>query len=243
MTNIVKATIDAAPAGILNFTVTEANTYSIEGEILVVIFNDPTMTTDNTIVLLFGAQDVNGDSFHINLGSPITNESLSHPLDLSLGISFGYQPAGQYSIVDVNGQRMSTSAGGQDDGQPENGALLTVGGVGDTDANPPDPYATDIYGCRYDDELYNLNPYVSVGNTSIDVYTQNPSMDDNIFFAALNLQAQTALVNEGILLTPPSAGNTIGQNHTVTATVQDNDGNPIVGRLVNFTILSAPTLD
>ncbi len=240
VTSLVQAKINAAPAGTVSFTVTEANTYNIEGEILVVIFNDPAQITDNTIVLLFGAQDVAGDTFHIGLGSPLTADSLTHPLDMSLGISFGYQPAGQYSIVNVNGQRLTTSAGGQDDGQPENGALLTVGGVGDSDANPPNPYLTDVNGPRYDDELYNLNPFVSIGDTAITVFTQNPSSDDNIFFAGLNLQGQIAVVGEGIVLTPPSATNMVGLSHTVTATLQDSNGNPIAGRMVTFTIVSGP---
>lgn len=240
VTSLVQAKINAAPAGTVSFTVTEANTYNIEGEILVVIFNDPAQITDNTIVLLFGAQDVAGDTFHIGLGSPLTADSLTHPLDMSLGISFGYQPAGQYSIVNVNGQRLTISAGGQDDGQPENGALLTVGGVGDSDANPPNPYLTDVNGPRYDDELYNLNPFVSIGDTAITVFTQNPSSDDNIFFAGLNLQGQIAVVGEGIVLTPPSATNMVGLSHTVTATLQDSNGNPIAGRMVTFTIVSGP---
>ena len=240
VTNLVKAKIDAAPAGRVDFTVTETNTGGIDGELLAVIFDDPTLPTDNTIVLLFGAQAVSGDTFHIGLGSPLTADSLTHPLDLSLGISYGYQPAGQYSIVDVNGQRMTTSAGGQDDGQAANGALLTVGGLDDSDANPPDPYATDYYGPRYDDELYNLNPFVNVGDTTINVFTQNPSNDDNIFFAALNLQAQVAVVGEGVVLSPSSADNAVGQQHTVTATLQDTNGQAIVGRTVTFTIVSGP---
>ena len=240
VTNLVKAKIDAAPAGRVDFTVTETNTYSIDGELLAVIFDDPTLTTDNTIVLLFGAQAVGGDTFHIGLGSPLTADSLTHPLDLSLGISYGYQPSGQYSIVNVNGQRMTTSAGGQDDGAGANGALLTVGGLDDSDANPSNPLATDSGGPLYDDELYNLNPFVNVGDTTINVFTQNPSTDDNIFFAALNLQAQVAVVGEGIVLSPPSAGNTVGQYHTVTATLQDTNGHSIVGRPVTFTIISGP---
>jgi hypothetical protein len=46
---------DAAPAGRVDFTITEANTAKIDGELLAGIFDDPSQTTDNTIVLLFGA--------------------------------------------------------------------------------------------------------------------------------------------------------------------------------------------
>ncbi len=48
------------------------------------------------------------------------------------------------------------------------------------------------------------------------------------------------VVATGITLSPQSATNTLGQNHTVTATVRDPLNNPIVGRLVNFTITSGP---
>lgn len=241
VTSLVKSKIDVAPAGRVDFTITESsNTYNIDGELLAVIFDDPAQTTDNTVVLLFGAQAVGGDTFHIGLASPLTASNLVNPLEMSLGISFGFQPAGQYSLVNVNGQRMTTSAGGQDDGQPSNGALLTVGGLDDSNANPANAYATDTNGPRSDDELYNLNPFVTVGDTTINVYTQNPSNDDNIFFAALNLQATTAVVGEGILLAPPAATNIIGSPHTLTATLQDTNGAPIISRTVTFTITSGP---
>jgi hypothetical protein len=50
----------------------------------------------------------------------------------------------------------------------------------------------------------------------------------------------TAVVGEGILLAPILAENNVGTQHTVTATVQNNNGLPIVGRLVNFNIISGP---
>lgn len=60
---------------------------------------------------------------------------------MSLGISYGFQGSFQYSTVTVNDRPMTTSAGGQDDGEEANGALITVGGVGDSPDNPPDPDA------------------------------------------------------------------------------------------------------
>jgi hypothetical protein len=191
-------------------------------------------------VLLFGAQDIAGDTFAIGLAEPIDKSDPNLVLNMSLGISYGYQQFGgsQYSIVNVNTLRMTTSAGGEDDGDHTNGALLTVGGLDDSNANPS-PYATPS-NPRTDDELYNLLPFVSNGDTSINVYTKNPSNDDNIFFASLFLASTTAVVGEGILLAPVSASNPVGSQHTVTATVQDDDGNPVVGRDVTFTIVSGP---
>lgn len=246
VTSIVKPTVDAAPAGRVDLTIDEllaSGTYYLDGEILVVIFDDPSQTTDNTIVLLFGAQDIAGDTFAIGLAEPIDLGDPNLALDLSLGISYSYQiGAYQYSIVEVNGVRMTTWAGGEDDGGHENGKLLTVGGLDDTNANPADPYATPYGDWRYDDELYNLLPFVDDGDTNINVYTQNPSADDNIFFAALNLTSAVAVVGEGIVLGPASASNFVGTEHTLTATVQDDLGNPIVGRDVTFEIISGPNI-
>jgi hypothetical protein len=244
VTTMVKSKIDSAPAGDVSFTVSEANTYDIEGEILVVIFDDPLhQTTDNTVVLLFGAQKTTGDDFNIGLAKPIDKTDPNLLMDFSLGISYGYQTTAvqnQFSTVDVDGKRMSSSAGGQDDGQGANGALITVGGVGDSDANPPDPYSGPVTGCRYDDELYSLLPFVANGDTAITVHTVNPSNDDNIFFGALYLRSATAVVGQGVILSPVSATNNLGKVHTLTAKVQDANGNPVVGTTVTFTVTSGP---
>ncbi len=240
VTSIVKTTIDGAPAGRVNFTITEVNTGGIDGEILAVIFNDPNQVVTNTIILLFGAQAIAGDTFNIGLAGPLNKSDPNLILDLSLGISFGFQPWGQFSIVEVNSTRMSSSAGGQDDRfvTNGNGALLTVGGLDDSNANPP-PFAPPA-SIRTDDELYNLLPFVSTGDTAITVFTQNPSTDDNIYFAGLFLGSTIAIVGEGIVLGPDTDTNIVGAEHTVTATVQDDAGAPVVGRQVDFEIIAGP---
>ncbi|HEU4741253.1 MAG TPA: Ig-like domain-containing protein [Meiothermus sp.] len=244
VTSLVKPKIDSAAAGIVSFTITENSSSGIDGEILAVVFDDPGQTTDNTIVLLFGAQNIAGDTFNIGLATPINKSAPGFKLDFSLGISFSFQGFGtpQYSQVDVNGQRLTTAAGGEDDGQQANGALLTVGGIGDSNANPANPNATPnaTDQARSDDELYSLVPFVNNGDTSITVFTRNPSNDDNIFFAALTLGATTAVVGEGIVLSPQSATNPVGTTHTITATLQDSNGNPIANRTVTFQVISGP---
>lgn len=247
VTSIVKSKIDSAPAGDVSFTVSEANTYNIDGEILTVIFDDPLhQTTDNTVVVLFGAQKTTGDDFNIGLAKPINTADPNLLLDLSLGISYGYQTTtttNQVSKITVNGKQLTSSAGGQDDGVPNsigNGGLITVGGVGDSDANPADPYAAPTTGCRYDDELYSLLPFVANGDTSIKVHTVNPSNDDNIFFGELYLKSATAVVGQGVVLSPASATNKLGETHVLTAKVQDDTGAPVVGSTVTFTITSGP---
>jgi PKD repeat protein len=195
VTSLVKPKIDAAAAGRVNFTITEVNTFGIDGAILAVVFDDPGQATDNTIVLLFGAQNVAGDQFVVSLSDPLDPSDPSLLLHMGLGISFGFQPGGQFSEVNVNGLRLSTSAGGQDDGAGVsigNGALLTVGGLDDATTNPlPFAPASSI---RTDDELYDLKPFVANGDASITVTTRNPSNDDNIFFASFFLTVEASVI-------------------------------------------------
>jgi hypothetical protein len=247
VTSLVKPTFDAAPAGRVDFTVAEnpEKTASIDGVILAVILNDPTQTVNNTIALLFGAQSPNGDNFNIGLANPINTSAPGFALDMSLGISYGFQGSDQFSTVDVGTNtrplsRLTSSAGGQDDGAAENGALLTVGGLDDSNANPVDPNATPNDDPRIDDELYSLIPFVNNGDATINVRTANPSNNDNIFFAAFFVGNNTAVVGEGISLTPLSATNPVGTAHTVTAAVQNTNGEPVAGRQVRFRVLTGP---
>lgn len=194
VTAVIKPTIDAAPTGQVNIAIGENNSSFIDGEILVVIFDDPNQTQDTTVLLYFGAQNVSGDSFIIDFSVPINKSDPNLVLDYSLGISYSYQVNGvqQYSIVDINGNRLTTAAGGEDDGSSINGALITVGGFGDTNDNPADPNSLPIDQFS-DDELYNLIPFVNNGDSSVTINTSNPSIDDNILFASLT--SNTPIMN------------------------------------------------
>ena len=108
---------------------------------------------------------------------------------------------------------------------------------------PADPNATDLTctgAPRCDDELYNLLPFVNNGDTSIKVDTLNPSNDDNVFFGGFELDSTVACFNGCITLSPASATNPVNTNHTVTAKVQDDLGNPIANKVVTFKVLSGP---
>jgi PKD repeat protein len=240
VTSIVKPVVDAAPAGIVDLTVVE--TIYMDGSILAVIFDDPNQTVANTVILLFGAQSTGGDTFSILLTDPIDLSDPDFGMDFSLGIAFGWQGSSQYSIVDVNSTRLTTSAGGQDDGYSADGGLITVGGIGDSTTNPPDPYQTPTGSpqYRYDDELYDLLPFVDDGDTNVEIDTVNPSGDDSIFFAALFMKSATGIIGEGIILEPATATNEVGTEHTVTATVQNESGEPAVGVDVTFTVTDGP---
>jgi len=194
VTSIVQNKVGSA-SGTFNFTLKELG--YLDGEVLVVLYNDNTKPL-RTAILLDGELATGGDSFNINLTTPVNKSDPNFAADLSLGISYGYQPDGQYSEVDVNGQRLTTSAGGQDDGFGANGGLITAGGIDDTNSNPADPFQTDSGGPRYDDELYSLISFLKDGDTIISFRTLNPSNDDNIFFTAFTTlgEAQINVIPE-----------------------------------------------
>lgn len=223
VTSLVRATIDAAPAGRVNFTVGQSP-WMVDGSILAVVFDDPSQAQDNTIALMFGGQLPTGDTFTASLASPLDKTDPNLVLRMSLGIGFGYQSGaytGQRSVVDVNGGRLTSCAGGQDDGT--NGGLITVGGLDDDPSNPAS--ATDCpYGPRYDDELYDLRPFTSQGDTQISVATRNPSNDDMIFFAGffMTVKGSVTAPNDEDTSAPaivPTVTGTVGANGWYTSAV------------------------
>lgn len=240
VTALIAANINPAGAGITSLTVTECSYYDVDGVALLVIFSDPA-TTDKTIVIMFGACSTSGDNFSITLGDPIDPSASGALFNMGLGISFGaYGPCGgQRSIVDINSQRLTSSAGGEDDGSLSDGALITVGGIGDLNTNPPDPNSWSSCDIRYDDELYSLLPFITNTTTNILVNTLNPSNDDNIFLSYFEISG-AAIIGEGILISQVENVNIVGTDHTVTALVQDDNGQPVVGTMVDFTVLSGP---
>ena len=195
VTTIVKPIIDNANSGITQLSITEATTGRIDGTILAVIFDDPNQTINHSIILFFGGQDTLGDSFDIKLAESLDLTDPSIVADMGLGISFGFQGSsgtGMVSIIDVNGSRLTSSAGGEDDGGSFNGGLITTGGIGDSNINPSALAPSSGFGT--DDELYNLLPFVSPGDTSILVETINPTDDDNIFFGYFSTSVPAAIL-------------------------------------------------
>jgi hypothetical protein len=243
VTSIVKPVGDAALTPVVSFAITEDPTTSYDGCALKVIWDDPT-TTVNSILIYFGHQESAGDTFVINFAQPLDASAFATPLEFSLGISFSHQPSSQFSQVDVNGMRLTTSAGGEDDGAAENGALITLGGTGDTPLNPP-PLAPAVTPSNPDDELYDLRPFVNIGDTSMTIFTINPSNDDNIFLANVFLPNVRVVpptpVATTLELRPKTAVNPVDTRHCVTATVRDQFGNPMQGVLVRFEVSGSVT--
>jgi hypothetical protein len=186
VTTLVKPTVDAAGAGIIDLAVSEgAQQVRFDGLSLIVIFDDPS-TVWSSVVIAFGASKSSGDSFSLAFPALNANELAGHRL--SVGIGFGFQTSNgaQSSTIDVttssqaSASRIAEYAGSFDDGAAANGALITVGGVGDSNANP-------IIGAPFtnpaDDELYNLSGLLNIGDTELTISTRNASGDDNLFQA------------------------------------------------------------
>lgn len=242
VTALVASVMDPASPGITSFNITECNYSSNEGTTLLVIFSDPT-SPNETIVIMWGNLNSAGDNFAITLGEAIDPSDPGAKLDMGLGIAYSFQTgSAQNSNIDINGTRLTSSAGGQDDAPGStggNGQLITIGGIGDVNSNPPDPNHIESSNPRYDDELYSLLPLITNTTTNILVATSNPSYDDNIFVSYFEISGD-AIIGEGILLTQTQNTENVNTNHTVTALVQDDDGAPVVGTQVDFSILSGP---
>jgi len=187
VTRFVKTKIDAAPPGRVIIDIAEDHSDLIDGIVLAVVFDDPNQPPENAVSLYFGAHSTSGDSLTIDLPAPVPSNPADMRYLFSVGITFGLQSAGsedQYSVIEVNGTRLTTSAGGPDDGSPTPGALITVGGLDDQPSNPDDPYALPR-NLMSDDEYYDLATLLKPGDTEIRVKTSSAARDENLFFAAL----------------------------------------------------------
>jgi len=232
VTDILTSKLNGAPAGMITLSISEHASWQVEGNILAVIWNDPGQDVDTTIALFFGTQPDNGDPITFEMADPIDTSNSDLAATMSLGISFSYQSSGdsgQYTKVDVNGQRLTTSAGGQDDNQGiyDHFTLQTVGGTGDSTANPPDPYQLPTGDPRYDDELYDLMPFISNGDTQLTIKTEAQSSAlENLFFAGFELIGiQLKAANTAPVTASDQSSVTVaeGQTATMTGTVSDPD--------------------
>ncbi|MBI4818448.1 MAG: hypothetical protein HY791_19435 [Deltaproteobacteria bacterium] len=246
VTAVVKPVVDAAAAGLVALSYIDGG--NVDGCGLWVIFDDPTVLEDRTMLIFFGGQATTGDTFSVSLAEPL---GAGDEAEMGLAISYSYQigtfpshdcGGGQFSQIDVNTARLTSCAGNFDDADPletvSNGCLITVGGNAGADItdNPVDPFATSS---GTDDELYNLVPFLGPADTLVTIDTLNPSNNDNIFGGHIFVSV-AAIEGEGVLLTPASATNPVGSTHVVTARVTDSVGGPVAGEDVTFTVISGP---
>lgn len=171
--------------GTFNFTVDETVTGNpglVEGTSLTVIYSNSELPERTILVLEGGLTGPTPKTNTLYLNEPLDPTIPGFTAQMALGIQFGVLNGTQYSTIDVNGKRLTSSAGDYDDGSLSNGQLVTVGGVGDSLSNPVNPASTTD---KSDDELYDLTPFLTKGDASIRLDTANPSNDDSIFLVAV----------------------------------------------------------
>ena len=207
VTSIVAAQVNPsgnlAVGGTYNFAVTETSTASQDGEVLVVVYSNPTIPT-SSVGILDGAASSTGDTSSINFASSPAGTTVL----MSIGDGFSYDMGGvtsQFSTINVDGSLLTSAAGNcdlsQDGGTPpnpttcENGDLITAGVLGlnadgsvDTAFSNPFTPIGDT-NTATDHELYNISSLITpaAGNT-ITVTTQNTSLDDNIFMETFDVE-------------------------------------------------------
>lgn len=197
VTSLVKNTIDTHAPGTFTLSLDEGTSpltsASVDGEELVVIFEDPSKGA-STAIIMFGASPSDVDS-SFSVSFPALSDLTAQKATLSLGIGFSNQSNGiaaQSSSVKISTnsqptlQTVSTTAGGGDDGANTAGGLITVGGIGDSLALPANSSAID-------DELYGLNSFLAAGDTSLTLTTRSPnSAADNVFQAVFYFEGVAA---------------------------------------------------
>ena len=147
-----------------------------------------------------------GDTTRLDFAAPCAGGNMIMSLASSFSFNSGKDPTGQVTNVDVitsstSARRLTSCAGGNDDGAflQIDGALITVGGIGDNPANP----APNCTRGADDDELYNLalgnsadaNPFLKNGDTFVQFETNNPSFNDNVYLLAFTTGFQVSRVD------------------------------------------------
>ncbi|HEY2559288.1 MAG TPA: PEP-CTERM sorting domain-containing protein [Caldimonas sp.] len=190
VTSLVQSLTAGAVTSNFSWTVNEGTKNNrIDGEVLVVVYSDPSLPL-GSVALINGGQDTGGETTTVSLGTP-----LGDPTDPSfaarMGFAISFSCCGQESQITVNGSPLADHAGNNDDGLVvTDGSLITVGGVGDP--------TTNLASYGNDRELYDLAPYLHLGDTSFQIHTVNPTADDNIFFADLYLTGEITGVMPGV---------------------------------------------
>jgi hypothetical protein len=184
VTDLVSAAVGSG-SGVFDFTVDESvtgeDTTLVDGEALIVVYENPGLPSREIHVLEGGLAGPVRDTISIPLLSPYSGGNAL----LGVGITFSFQDssgpphqctlfADQRTIIKVEASRITPCAGHRDDGDIDaNGALMTVGGFDDDIRTPR------VTG--EDDEKYNLAPYVPAGDDALDLAFENPSGDDSLF--------------------------------------------------------------
>ena len=199
VTSLVRTLTMGAGTSSFNWAVTEGTkNLLIDGEALVIVYSDPSRPL-GSIALLDGGQDTGGETSTVNLGTPLSDPNAAG-FAAELGVAISFSCCNQKSTIKINGTTLTDNAGQLDDGDICcDGALITVGGLGDPLSLPNPSYADDH-------EHYDLRPFLSTGDTSFSIFTNNATGDDNIFFASLYLTGDITDVTPNNVPEPAGLG-------------------------------------
>jgi hypothetical protein len=193
--------------------------YSVksDGTDLFLEFDGATDPTAKTAVSLFG------------VNFPALTNLAQQQATLSLGIAYGCQVystdpnnncrmRNESSVIELSTssqplQNLSLTAGGFDDGKLAFGALITVGGVGDSRDVPNlaatlPPTNQEEFDASNDDELYGLDTFLRPGDTSLTISSRNATLDDNIFQAVLFFEGVAVEGATAVTLSDDNSGQT-----------------------------------
>ena len=187
------------------------STNLVDGVALVIIYSDASLPDDGSVLVFDGGLNQN-DTATFNFAEPADTTDPNFAAEMRLGISFSQQggPPGtnicgigsaMFTSVDVNDKRLTSCAGNVDDGdQVANGALFTIGGVGDSiGPNPANPFQEAGDGTTPrntdEDERYDVEPFINNGDRDLHIDVSNPSNDDFIWISIITTQ--------GIIIIPP----------------------------------------
>ncbi|HUG68036.1 MAG TPA: hypothetical protein VMM76_09800 [Pirellulaceae bacterium] len=199
VTNIVAQAVLTGVAPNFTFTVDETSTglpNNVEGTSLTVVYSDPTLPQRTVMILDGGLTGGNPLTNTLTFAQPANPNDPNFIAQLAVGMSFSDPNFPGTGRIDVNGTRLTSSAGGADDSSlqtPTPGNLITVGGVGDSPANPVLPTSN----LSPDDELYDLSPFIPVGATQVRLDLANTGANSSMFLAVLTVSGNVSLGNAG----------------------------------------------
>jgi hypothetical protein len=188
VTSLVAPVIDGGPGGTYSFNLTEANTTQQDGEALVVVYSNPSQSTQ-TVAILNGFASSSGDTSVVNFSKPLDVSAPGFFAHMAIGD--GFSCCGQESTIAVNGQDMTTVAGNNDssvDASAANGNLITMGNINGPYTGGTPGFPQSVYDD--DHEAYDLVPFLTNGETTIKIDTINASHDDNIFLEVYDVSGE-----------------------------------------------------
>ncbi len=213
VTDLVRQKVQAGSGTLFDFTIDERTTEGaefIEGTSLTVIYSHPDLPVRTIAVLDGGLTGPVPQTTHLNFRSPLDPSDEDFLARLALGIQYSFE--GDAIQHDPRQRRaaheLRRGANDSIEEDHDDGNLVTVGGVGDSPANPIDPLSFDA---TLDDELYDLAPLITSETKTMALEMANPSSDDSLFLMVLALPGEADVTVQGIdfgnqpLPPPPTA--------------------------------------